>query len=247
MQKVRELFQGAALTFEGIKLFYLDKSLWKYAVAPLLPVLVVYLFLGYAAVWAVRVFSAYMSDLCAELPKVLQLLATAASGASCLIVFLIFLLIVIICTSTLYELFGGLFFDALLERFAGNLCPEKLQKSSWHFNVQAIVDSIFYSSGTLLLIIGCFILSMILPVIGHIIGIVIISYRFGVSYLAMTGFHCAGTLRQTRQMARSRYMLVMGYGASIYLIYLFPLAVLFMLPGIILGGVLVYKSITNKT
>lgn len=247
MQKVKELFQGAALTFEGIRLFYLNRPLWKYAVAPLLPVLAVYLLLGYAAVRTVSAFSAYMTGVCADLPKFLQFLAVAASGASCLIVALIFLLIVIACTSTLYELFGGLFFDALLDRFAGDLCPEKLRKNSWQFNLKAVIDSIFYSLGTLLLIIGCFILSMLLPVIGHIIGILVISYRFGITYLAMTGFHCGRTLRQTRQLAGGRCMLVMGYGAVIYLIYLFPLAVLFMLPGIILGGVLVYQDITHNS
>jgi hypothetical protein len=89
------------------------------------------------------------------------------------------------------------------------------------------------------------IVNLFLPLIGEIIGVIIISYRFGVSYLAMCGFHYRKTMLQTRALAYKNFMFTLGYGASIYLVFLFPLAVVFTLPGLILGGVKLYNRFND--
>lgn len=246
MQKIRDFIRGAAFAFEGIKLFYQTPPLWKYALFPLLPIVLVYAGLVLGGYYLVGYLSNFFAEKCADLPGFLQWLAAAASGAAAIGVVLIFTLIAVVSLGSLYELFGGLFFDALIQKFARSQCPEKLGESDWAFNCKAIVESIIYSTNTLFMIIALLLLNIFLPVLGQIIGVIVVSYRFGTAYLGMCGFHYRKTMQQTRTLARLNFMPVLGYGLSIYIIFLFPLAVIFTLPGLILGGVRLYDDITNS-
>ena len=154
-----------------------------------------------------------------------------------------FSVVAVVSIGSLYELFGGLFFDALIQKFSSNSYPDKLGGSDWKFNSKAIVDSIVYSINTLLIILAVLILNLFLPILGQIIGVIIVSYRFGVSYLAMCGFHYHRNMLQTRELAYKNFMFTLGYGASIYLVFLFPLAVVFLLPGLIVGGGKLYNML----
>ena len=245
MQKIRDFFGGAGYAFEGIKIFYQLPVLWKYSAIPLVLILLTYLALLTGGWYLVKYLAEFFAEKSSALPGFLQWLGAAASGAAAIAVIALFSVIAAVSLGTLYELFGGLFFDALIERFSSRYSPDKLQKSSWQFNIQAITDSIVYSINTLLIITAVLIANLFLPVIGQIVGIIIVSYRFGVSYLAMCGFHYRKTMLQTRELAHKNFMLTLGYGASIYLVFLFPLAVIFTLPGLILGGVKLYNRFTD--
>ena len=99
-----------------------------------------------------------------------------------------------------------------------------------------------YSINTLLIIIAASILNLFLPFIGQLICVVIISYRFGVTYMAVSGFHYRQTLMQTRERAYRNFALTLGYGLTIYVIFLIPLAIVFTLPGLIIGGILILSE-----
>ena len=245
MSKLRNFIIGAGFAFDGIKVFYQMPQLWKYAAFPWFLILLTYSGIVVAGWYLIKYLSVFFAEKCAELPGFLQWLATAAGSMAAIGVILLFSVVAVVSIGSLYELFGGLFFDALIQKFSRNSYPDKLGGSDWKFNSKAIVDSIVHSINTLLIILAMLILNPLLPLIGEIIGIIVISYRFGVSYLAMCGFHYRKTMSQTRTLAYKNFMLTLGYGVSIYLIFLFLLAVVFTLPGLILGGVKLYNFLTN--
>ena len=245
LQGLKNFSRGFALSFHGIKLFYSMPRLWKYTLLPLLMVIGTYAVLWYAGSCAVESFAGYVEEKCSALPGFLQWLATAAHSAAILLAIMLIVVIAAVSAGTLYEFFGGLFFDALIHRFAGELGMKNLPAAGWRFILRGVVDTALYSINTLLIITLFLILNIFLPIIGQLIMVLIISYRFGVVYLAMCGFHFKRSMLQTRQAAYKCRMLVLGFGGSIYLMFLFPLAVLFLLPGIILGSVLVYRELVR--
>lgn len=243
MSQLRNLIRGAGFAFDGIRTFYHSPQLWKYAAFPLIPILLTYCGMVLAGWYLVSWLADFFAGKCADLPGFLQWLATAASTVSAAAAVLLFSVIAITAVGSLYELFGGLFFDALIHRFAGISSPEMLRESNCFFNIHALADNAVYSFKTLLIILAFAVLGLFLPLVGQVAGVIVISYRFGVSYLAMCGFHYRRNMYQTRMLAYKNFMLTLGYGASIYLIFLFPLAVIFTLPGVIIGGVKLYNML----
>lgn len=247
MTKWAENFcRGFAFSLRGVRLFYTTPGLWKYTVFPLIMVIATYVLLGYLGSCAVGAFAGFIDEKCAQLPDFLQWLATAARAVSILLMIMILSVIAVVSIGTLYELFGGIFFDALIHRFAGNLCNRKLPELNWKFALKAVFDTAIYSVNTMLIILFFLLVNLLLPIAGQIVMILIVSYRFGVVYLAMSGFHFGKSLLQTKAAAYANKMLVLGFGVSIYLMFLFPLAVLFLLPGIMLAGMLIYLELVKK-
>ncbi|MBR2358643.1 MAG: EI24 domain-containing protein [Lentisphaeria bacterium] len=247
MTKWAENFcRGFAFSLRGVRLFYTTPGLWKYTVFPLIMVIATYVLLGYLGSCAVGAFAGFIDEKCAQLPDFLQWLATAARAVSILLMIMILSVIAVVSIGTLYELFGGIFFDALIHRFAGNLCNRKLPELNWKFALKAVFDTAIYSVNTMLIILFFLLVNLLLPIAGQIVMILIVSYRFGVVYLAMSGFHFGKNLLQTKAAAYANKMLVLGFGVSIYLMFLFPLAVLFLLPGIMLAGMLIYLELVKK-
>ena len=241
MGRIQNFFRGVTFAAEGIQEFYKSPQLWKYAVFPLLMILLTYAGLIVAGTFIISGLSAYFAEKCADLPGYLQWLSAVASGASAIAMTFLLSVIAVASLGTLYELFGGLFFDALIERYASDLTPPPV-KLDWRFNLSCIKESVIYSINTLLIIIAASILNLFLPFIGQLICVVIISYRFGVTYMAVSGFHYRQTLMQTRERAYRNFALTLGYGLTIYVIFLIPLAIVFTLPGLIIGGILILSE-----
>ena len=152
MQKIRDFFGGAGYAFDGIKIFYHTPVLWKYSAIPLVLILLTYLALLTGGWYLVKYLAEFFAEKSSALPGFLQWLGTAASGAAALAVIVIFSVIAVAALGTLYELFGGLFFDALIQKFSSSFSPDQLQKNTWQFNIKALTDSIVYSINTLLII-----------------------------------------------------------------------------------------------
>lgn len=243
LQGLKNFSRGFALSFHGIKQFYSMPQLWKYTLLPLLLLIFTYAVLWYIGSCAVESFAGYVEEKCSALPDFLQWLATAAHGVAILLAIMLMMLIAAVSAGTLYEFFGGFFFDALIHRFAGEVGMKNLPATGWRFILRGVWDTVIYSINTLLIIGAFLILNIFLPFIGQLLMVLIVSYRFAVVYLAMSGFHFKRSMFQTRQAAGKSRMLVLGFGVSIYLMFLFPPAVLLLLPGIILGSVLVYLEL----
>ena len=231
-------------TFSGIKLFYQTPGLWKYSLLPLAVVMIVYIVLAVAGYHVLSAFAEYVNKQCSALPDFLQWLATALNATSILLAAVLFLIVTAVSIGTLYELSGSLFFDALLDRFAAgdsNFC----RKPTLKFICRGIFDTMLYSLNTLLIMLLLMMVNLFLPLIGQIFAFLLISYRLAIVYLTMAGFHCCKSMNQTRCCAYKNWPITLGYGVSLYIIFLFPPAVIFLLPGVVLGSVLACKKIMH--
>ena len=63
----------------------------------------------------------------------------------------------------------------------------------------------------------------LLPYIGVVLIAIIFSYRYSISYLAMTGFRHGMLIPDTKKLAAKNFALIMGYGISVYLFLQFRL------------------------
>lgn len=237
---------GIGCALNGIREFFSHRDLWKYAALPLLVVLLVYALLGGLGVWAVTVISAFLEKSAAELPSYLQWIPDLGNGVTAVMIFIFFWLIIVLSVGTLYELFGGLFFDRLIEKYSRDRAFLSLSTNSRRFEMQAVYDSCRYSLNTLFILLGTFFLNIMLPVVGPLLSFLLISYRLGVAYLAVAGFRYGRTLLITRQMAQCNCASTLGYGIMLYFLFTIPLAVLIFLPGLVTGSVLLYNLQSEK-
>lgn len=241
----REFYCGIQCVFAGIKIFYSDRQLWKYSLLPLSAVIICYLLLGYGAVRLCGIWTEYLKSVLQELPGFLQWLSSLLGGVSALAVTGIFLLVIIFTVGTLYELFGGSFFDYMINHWEREHNHACLPENSWQFELRSLVGMIFYSLGTLIWMLITLLLGLLLPVIGPLIGIIIISIRLGFSYLAPSGFRHGWTKKEIHLLTARHRGALLGYGLVIYVLFMVPLAVLLVLPGIIIGGNILFNYCRN--
>lgn len=234
--------QGIQANINGVKFFYAHRDLWKYALVPWLFVVIFYALFIAGAFLGMNALTESLRASMESLPAWLSWLGSLVSAAGVAAVIAVAALTVVFFTSTVYELFGGLFFDALIARIELNESGVKLPENSWSFNLRIVADTFRYTLGTLLWMVLTLFINLI-PLIGPVISFFIISYRFGVTYLSITTFRYGMTLFQAQQKLNGNRAAVLGYGAAINLVYLIPGAVFILLPGIITGGVLLARDL----
>ena len=234
--------QGIQANINGVKFFYAHRDLWKYALVPWIFVVIFYALFVAGLIWGMSALTASLRECMESLPGWLSWLTALVSAGGVIAVIAASVLAVVFLTSTVYELFGGLFFDALIARIELNESGIKLPENSWNFNLRVVADTFRYTLGTLLWMVLTLFINLI-PLIGPVISFFIISYRFGVTYLSITTFRYGMTLFQAQQKLTGRKAAVLGYGTAINLVYLVPGAVFFLLPGIITGGVLLARDL----
>ena len=234
--------QGIHANVSGVKFFYAHRDLWKYALVPWLFVIIFYALFIFGVTCGMSALTASLRDCMESRPGWLSWLTALVSAGGVIAVIAASVLAVVFLTSTVYELFGGLFFDALIARIELNESGVKLPENSWKFNLRVVADTFRYTLGTLLWMVLTLFINLI-PLIGPVISFFIISYRFGVTYLSITTFRYGMTLFKAQQKLADKKAAVLGYGTAINLVYLIPGAVFFLLPGIITGGVLLARDL----
>ena len=85
-------------------------------------------------------------------------------------------------------------------------------------------------------------LSVLLPGAGVLLMALFIGYRQALSCLFASGFNRGLTLREIRRRAGTRKMLVLGFGVTVYLLFLIPFAAVFLIPGFAVSGTLLYNG-----
>lgn len=241
----KDFFYGVFCTLKGIKIFYSTPKLWKYALIPLLIVLLIYWSLVWSGIYLAKKLSGVIEGWFQSLPENWQWVGSLTGGMTAVMVFIIFWITLMLFVSTLYEVFGGVFFDRLITRFESISRNKDLPEPGWRFEMRAFFDACFYAIMTLLLILPCLLLHL-LPYIGVFLIAIIFSYRYSISYLAMTGFRHGMLIPDTKKLAAKNFALIMGYGISVYLFLQLPFVVILFLPGIILGNVLVFQRMQQN-
>ena len=240
---LKEFVSGVKIFFRGISLFYGDRSLWRYAALPFICTCAACAVLFYAAYLAGKAASAAVGNWVAELPDYLGFLSGILGGAAVVVSLLAAAVIAISLLGVLYECFGGLFFDALIEKFSGKYYGAACLKRDLRFDVEFILASAVYGIKTLLISLPLMLAALMFPVVGQMIFAVVMGYRFGICYPVAAGYCRGKSFKESLQLTKPHKYAVAGFGITAYtVLMLLPLAVIVLLPGIVLGGVILFQE-----
>ncbi len=231
-----QLGRGAAYAFAGIGEFYRNPRYWRYAALPLALLLAVYAAGGWyywvrimphAAGWIGEAEGAWrwLEVVLAPLRWLLQLT-----------VLLFYLMFAAKTVNAFFEIFWALFFSRLVIRFEReryDLGAARLPwRREWLWNLECGI----FAAVTFVLWLALFAVGWFLPVIGPLLPIIAVGYRYGLSYLFNSGFNRNMSIAMLRGELAGHRGLVRGFGAVIYLIMLAPVVAVFFIPGLVLGG-----------
>lgn len=235
----KDFFKGAAFVSQGLSAFYSNRYLWKYAALPMGLLIIVYVSFVQLLIWSGGLLTDKVEQLSASLPSWISFILVLLTGV--LIGVAAFLLI-LSTAAALYEMFGSLFFDSMVEKFEKEkyryFAPKATGKQTWLF----FRDGFVWGVGTGILFLLLFILGFFLPIVGQIILICVIGYRLAVACLLSTAFNHRLGLQGLKRLVSGRTALVAGYGIAAYLLMMIPFLAILVLPGIIIGGTLLYHS-----
>lgn len=229
------LIDGGTVVFRGIKLFFLDRRAWRYALAPWLLLVLIYLVLAGVMWYSATTLAAACSD---SMPEWLSALTgmILRLGAMTLSLFLLPLLTIV----SLYELCGWMLADLLAgywnrNRFGWN------HRRTWGEFRRFMLKSAWFSikAGVKLLLLAA--LGLLFPPAGQILLFVYAGYLTAIAALGTTAFLYGVDFESMRRCAR-RNPAVWGFGLTAYALLLLPLLPLILLPGIIVGGAELFHS-----
>ncbi len=230
MKALDDLTYGAECALRGIRVFFSHPRLWPYALPPLLVVLLLYAGILAALVfWAapeLREWSAGIS-----FPGWLAWLQTALDWSLKLFFWIVVPLVLFYFIGTFYEMFGNMLFDILVDAFEKKAYPEHPGAD------QTYVKTLHLTSGYVLLTIGSYLVYFLLfwvPVVGFLFRGAICGRSYLHDSAVRQGFHVS-VLR--KQVAKNR-MSVLGFG----IIARFAEAVPFLIPGLVIGGSILYHT-----
>ena len=172
----------------------------------------------------------------AGLPDQLQWLTSFVSGLSSVlgVLFALFLMGTTVCA--LYEMFGGIFFDPLIEYYEEKNYGVSPGRRSAGRSLKYCLDALFFGVKTSVLFVFLFTLSLFFPVAGQIVLAGSMGYCAGIAYTLTPANTLGLSLADLRRRVRGRRSIVLGFGLTAYLLLLVPFATLLLLPGLVLGG-----------
>ncbi|MBQ9789680.1 MAG: EI24 domain-containing protein [Lentisphaeria bacterium] len=244
MQNIKYFLMGANCIIRGIKLFYSEKNLWKYSLYPLPFLAITYIFVSIIFFYIGNNLIAYLTNL--ELSIFFEILTTIMSIIIYIGLFIVLKFIILSGFVTIYEIFGGLFFDNMLSEV--EIKYLKIINSTTKINnvKQYWVISTIFNFNTFLIMIALSFFNLAIPIFGVLISIGILGYRFAISYSMGIAFKHNINLQTLKQILSNNIAYTLGAGVTIYFLFMIPLAIIFFIPGIIIGGVLFFHSIPNR-
>lgn len=215
---MREFLRGAAALGGGIAAFWARPRWWLCALPPAGMALVLAGGLGFA----LRVLAGALGwdGLWASV---------AAYGVAMVALFFSF--------ATLYELFGGLFFDGLTARAGRALLGLEPRTPPFAVAVRRSLPAMGYACVTAALFLPALLL-LLVPVVGWGVWVMWLGWRFGVSYLFSGGLVRGERVRDTLAWARAHRLAVAGFGIPAYLLLSLPFVGVLFVPGFVVGAVL---------
>lgn len=232
-------FSGAVFAVKGIALFYKDTSLWKFTIGPWLALLAVYTGIVWMIFHLAHKLTFFLTSRMNDYPEFLQKIL---AGSLTVVAILLAAMIILTTLSTLFEIFGSLFFDKLIEEFEkkyyGTEFPSIPVITQLGFTFQAA----WFGVKTTVLFFIFLVISFFLPLAGQLLLVLIIGFRMAYALLFTPGFLRNRNISETRKNFSGRRMEVAGFGAAVYLIQLIPFSFPLTFPGILLGSVMLYNS-----
>lgn len=238
--------KGVSYLLNGISFFYKTPSLWKYSLFPFLLTLVLY---GLILFVTIRYGIPFVLDFLPDPDAHAQWLRWLIHPLRWLAVISCYvglMLFSIMTLSSVYELLGALFFDGMVVKVEQEKYRREISPLSFQQNLFCALQSGFFSIVTMLISLLLFFSSLFLPGIGLILMALFIGYRIALTYLFSSGFNRGLGVREITQRAGKRKRLILGFGTTAYLLLLIPFAAIFLIPGFVVSGVLLYNEELEK-
>ena len=233
---IADCMRGMSYIFRGTHVFFHDKESWRYALFPLSLLFAVYFFLFWGMIGLSQYLADKISQAMTSLPGWLSWLGNVLSGLSYLAGIIAALLILGTTVCTLYEIFGGLFFDSLVDHYETRKYGPRETKPTWSANLKYCIESILLGIQTAVVFCVLFFVSLFFPIFGQIVLVVCMGHFLGISYIFCSANRNGVTLAGLKKIAGKKTFVILGYGITSYLLLMIPFAVLIFLPGLVLGG-----------
>ena len=233
---MRDFLRGAAYIAKGCREFYGDKKAWKYAAIPLSIIFLFYIFVF----WAIIHFSGKGADFInawlSGLPAWLSWFYSLVSGLSYFLGIIIAVILLATTVCIFYEMFGGLFFDSLVEYYEQKKFAVIHHNISLTGNIRYCLESLFFGIHISFFSFFSFIIGFFFPIVGQLLFIAVMGYYTGISYMICSANNSGFSLARLRTVAKKKTEIILGFGITAYILFLIPFATLIIFPGIVLGG-----------
>lgn len=236
---MKRFFYGAGLVFKGILFFYREKTLWKHIAGPLCILAAVYA-LG---IWLILHLSQKLAFNLENYISCWPEFFRSLLAGTFLVAALLFCAVVVVTTvSGLFEIFGGLFFDGMLEEINKKYYCLDFEKIPFRKQLFFTWQGIWYGIKSALIFIILFIVGIFVPFLGQLLLVSVVGIRMGYSLLFAPGFLNGESVSETCWRFKGRELEVAGFGICVYLCQLFPFAILIALPGMVAGALMLYNG-----
>ena len=242
MKVVRDFLDGSLYVFRGIRFFYRTPVLWKYSLIPFLFLLLFYALILYAVCRFALPFLLDFLPQTENAPQLLRIFIRILRWIVALSCGIGVLLIALVTLTSGYELAGALFFDAMIVRIEQIRYHRNAEGLSFRKNLVCALQSALFSIRTVMLSLLLLIPALLIPVVGIVPMVLIIGYRQALTYLFSSGFNRGLLLPEIRRLAGKQKMKILGFGITINLLYLIPFAVIFLSPGFLAAGAMLYNE-----
>ncbi|MBQ6473428.1 MAG: EI24 domain-containing protein [Victivallales bacterium] len=219
--------QGIQYVFLGILDFYRLPRLWRYAILPLSVIIL----LSLLVIW--QFFASVLPLLMVLLEGCFPWLVWLIRWAAILLFFSVLTLL----GSSCYEIFGAFFFPQMVRIYEAQFYNwEGGRQLTMREELRNMLDSAWYSTVTLLLLLLLTVMGWAFPGAGQLLTALVIGYRYAISYMGEAGFNRGYSLSTLSAISARRSWMVYGFGVTVYLLLLIPVLSLLLIPGFILGG-----------
>ena len=238
-----DFLRGCGYAFRGIKGFWVHPSLWHYAIIPFICVKALCSLLLYVLMQKFIIpFGAWINEILSGWGW------EGLAGTVEVIIhwtFIIMMLMVFTAVSNmLFELFGAIFFAKMVRRFEHMIYHRPLVPDiSFGEDIWNAITCGIYATITLLFTIVLFIVSFFFPIVAQIVTIVLIGYRYGISYCSESGFNRKLSLWSLQRQFRGAHKLTLiGFGVAVFLLLMIPLISIIFIPGFVIGGTMLVNE-----
>lgn len=240
---IREIREGFEYVYMGQVFFFRDRSLWKYALIPLLFVAGIYCAVIVASIlWLYPGMVALFDRLASTCFPILSSMESIVGVITAALVFFLIWTTV----GVMYQCFAAFTFDALVEAF---------EEKYFHYSGNGvnntpdmIVDGILLSSRNAVFYMGLLLLSMVVPAAGHVVCIILLGYLTGISNLQASAANHGFKRKKILYDSSQNYIPVTISGVLMVLLESLPLVSFVFAPGFVIAGTLIYndKVLSNR-
>lgn len=238
-----KVYNGGSYLWQGVEFFFINPPYYRYAILPLLVLLLLYTASAFGAWWLYRYIESLLPDI-SHLWAWIQWILVSLKYLFIVIYGLSLLIFAGSLTNSLFEAFGAIFFDDMIAKFANQQYSVPIEKITAKENLAMMSISIWYAIQTLMLSLLGFIISLIVPFGGFLVVPFLTARRIGTSYLWSAVLVDKQLKNRSILLEKSVYERF-GFGLLATLLLSIPLLGVVIVTGMTIGGAMLYFEVMN--